>query len=577
MTNAATLREFSQSQFLDPEATTQEPSGKDAQTAKCTRGSGSEKTKKHHHSETRKSSSEAYFYSAAVTIAIVSVLSLFVAGKQEFPIEGSLRSLKQPSAFGSFSMGSVMGGTGATASSTLSKTQRPLFLESSVSSLANGKLEGKINEEHSSAFPLAVVAPSSLIRIDPSSNFSTPRVQQIVVKNGETLATVWSKYGAHPSGGDRAGKAIGELFRASSLKNRTAPFSRGSVLKAGDKIQLTVVGSDIISYRQTYADGYTVALKGGSLQGYEGALTAPVITEETRVVSGAIESTLSEAARAADLPSGIVDQLVDLFGNRVDFRKDLHKGDTFAVKYMSRQSDSLGEIEPGPALAISLRVDGELLAAIRHVDSGVYLDENGQPLGDFFLKYPLSFSRISSVYSDSRMHPVLHSKRPHYGVDFAAPIGTPVRTIGNGVVESAGYAGAAGKMVKIRHNETYSTAYLHLNSINPQIKIGSKVERGQVIGQVGKTGLASGPHLHYSLYKNGKYTDPMKESLAGISSGLKMIDSRALNVVLKELGSYHNEYLRRISSTKNSAQKNGKRSFKRESLDTIANDPRLRI
>jgi murein DD-endopeptidase MepM/ murein hydrolase activator NlpD len=123
------------------------------------------------------------------------------------------------------------------------------------------------------------------------------------------------------------------------------------------------------------------------------------------------------------------------------------------------------------------------------------------------------FSRISSQFSKSRFHPVLKRRRAHNGVDFAAPIGTPVRSVADGVIVSAGYAGGSGNMVKIKHGARWQTAYLHLHRISKGIRKGLKVTRGQVIGSVGKTGLATGPHLHYSLYDRGRYVDPMKTQL----------------------------------------------------------------
>jgi murein DD-endopeptidase MepM/ murein hydrolase activator NlpD len=189
-------------------------------------------------------------------------------------------------------------------------------------------------------------------------------------------------------------------------------------------------------------------------------------------------------------------------------------------------------------------------AAIRHQradGSVIYVDEHGQPLGDYFLKYPLSYSRITSVYSDSRMHPVLRIKRPHYGVDFAAPIGTPVRSIGDGIVKEASYKGSAGRMIRIEHNSTYATAYLHLHSIKSNIRPGMRVARGEVIGTVGQTGLASGPHLHFSLYKNGKYVDPLSEKLHWEMPLKDRIDPKVLRVTLRELGTFHQAYLRRVS------------------------------
>jgi hypothetical protein len=138
-----------------------------------------------------------------------------------------------------------------------------------------------------------------------------------------------------------------------------------------------------------------------------------------------------------------------------------------------------------------------------------YFDQNGENMKRQFLKAPLKFSRVSSRFSYNRMHPILKRRRPHLGVDYAAPYGTPVRSVGNGTVIHAGYSGGAGRMVKVRHNHMYTTAYLHLSKYGPGIRRGRKVAQGQVIGYVGSSGLSTGPHLDFRYYKFGKAVNPM--------------------------------------------------------------------
>jgi murein DD-endopeptidase MepM/ murein hydrolase activator NlpD len=151
-----------------------------------------------------------------------------------------------------------------------------------------------------------------------------------------------------------------------------------------------------------------------------------------------------------------------------------------------------------------------------------------------FLKAPLKFSRISSRFSNSRLHPVLRIRRPHHGVDYAAPKGTPVHSIGSGTVTESRYAGGAGRMIKIRHNSTYSTAYLHLSGYGPGIKSGARVQQGQVIGYVGSSGLSTGPHLDFRFYKNGTPVDPLKvESPPALPVKKELMDS--FNIVRLQL------------------------------------------
>jgi murein DD-endopeptidase MepM/ murein hydrolase activator NlpD len=164
-----------------------------------------------------------------------------------------------------------------------------------------------------------------------------------------------------------------------------------------------------------------------------------------------------------------------------------------------------------------------------------YFDAKGKLLGDTFLRYPVKFSRVSSSFSDARLHPVLKRRIPHNGVDFAAPVGTPVRASADGTVTFVGRKGPSGIMIKVKHNARYRTAYLHLSRIAKGIKRGTRVSRGQVIGAVGATGRVTGPHLHYSFYDRGKYVDPMKielPTIEGLNKGNRIAKSYLKRVVV---------------------------------------------
>jgi murein DD-endopeptidase MepM/ murein hydrolase activator NlpD len=139
-----------------------------------------------------------------------------------------------------------------------------------------------------------------------------------------------------------------------------------------------------------------------------------------------------------------------------------------------------------------------------------YFNEKGENLRREFLKAPLKFTRVSSKFSHSRLHPVLRIRRPHHGVDYAAPTGTPVHSIGNGTVVKAAYSGGAGRMVTIKHNSNYTTSYLHLSGFGKGVRNGARVTQGQVIGYVGSSGLSTGPHLDFRIYRNSQPIDPLK-------------------------------------------------------------------
>jgi murein DD-endopeptidase MepM/ murein hydrolase activator NlpD len=201
-------------------------------------------------------------------------------------------------------------------------------------------------------------------------------------------------------------------------------------------------------------------------------------------------------------------KLSQIFAWQIDFYH-LQKGDHFKVIYDELFVDdkffAIGTIK-----AALFSHSGKDFYAIPFTQDSVYqyFDEEGNSLRKAFLKAPLEFGRISSRYSKSRLHPVLKTHRPHLGVDYAAPIGTPIRTTGDGVVSDIGYDRGSGKFIKIRHNSIYITMYLHLSRYSKGIKKGSKVQQGQVIGYVGSTGLSTGPHLDYRFIVNGNPVDP---------------------------------------------------------------------
>ncbi len=204
-------------------------------------------------------------------------------------------------------------------------------------------------------------------------------------------------------------------------------------------------------------------------------------------------------------------KLSQIFAWQVDFYA-IQKGDLFKVIY---EEKSVGDktIGIGNIIGAYFQHRGVDYYAIPFEQDSVFqfFDQNGNSLRKAFLKAPLEFSRISSRYSKNRFHPILKRNKPHLGTDYAAPHGTPIRTIGDGFVVEAGYSGGNGNYVRIKHNSTYSTQYLHMSRFAQGIRKGVSVKQGQVIGYVGSTGLATGPHLCFRFWKNGVQVDPYKE------------------------------------------------------------------
>ena len=229
-----------------------------------------------------------------------------------------------------------------------------------------------------------------------------------------------------------------------------------------------------------------------------------------RYSSGTINTSLWDAAVANNLNPNISAELSEIYAWTIDFF-GLQKGDRFKVIY---EEEFIGEESVGIRRihAALFEHAGNPIYAIPYIQDSTmsFYDTTGASLRKAFLKAPLRYSRISSRFSGGRLHPILKIVRPHHGVDYAAPIGTPVVAIGDGRVTSTSYEGGAGRMVRITHNSVYSTAYLHLSRYGPGISPGVYVKQGQVIGYVGSSGLSTGPHLDFRFYRNGHAIDPLR-------------------------------------------------------------------
>lgn len=232
-----------------------------------------------------------------------------------------------------------------------------------------------------------------------------------------------------------------------------------------------------------------------------------------REIGGKISSSLYVNMTELGLGPDLVDQFADLYGWVVDFQR-LQKDDKFKVIFKEQVvEDQIVGIEDIEAAYFEHM--GQGYHAIPFEQNGIisYFDEKGNSLKKAFLRDPLKFSRISSRYSLSRFHPVQKRYKAHLGTDYAAPRGTEIRSVGDGTVLEATYRGGNGNFVKIRHNGTYTTQYLHMSKIGIGIKKGTRVKQGQVIGYVGSTGLATGPHLCFRFWKHGKQVDWLKEDI----------------------------------------------------------------
>ncbi len=258
--------------------------------------------------------------------------------------------------------------------------------------------------------------------------------------------------------------------------------------------------SDPINYTLFTFDSIVTITKG-----------AKPIIEKERIASGEIESSLYETLQEQKMSPQVALKLSEIFAWQIDFYR-IMKGDAFKVifneKFVDGEFVGVGEIK-----AAWFKNMNQEYYAFHFEQNGEddYFDEEGNSLRKAFLKAPVKFSRISSRYSLNRYHPVLHRRKAHLGTDYAAPYGTPIMATGDGVVIEARYKRNNGNYVKIRHNGTYTTQYLHMQKIKRGIRPGVKVKQGDIIGFVGSTGLATGPHVCYRFWKNGKQVDHLRE------------------------------------------------------------------
>jgi murein DD-endopeptidase MepM/ murein hydrolase activator NlpD len=266
------------------------------------------------------------------------------------------------------------------------------------------------------------------------------------------------------------------------------------------------------------------------------------IKSAVKYSSGTIETSLWDAMVNGGLHKELVGKMSDVFAWTVDFF-GLQKGDNFKVIYEEFFIDGK-PLGTGKIYGAQFNRTGSSITAIPFIqdDKESFFDVDGNSLKKAFLKAPLQFSRITSHFSSARMHPILRIVRPHYGVDYAAPVGTPVLAIGDGRVISATNEGGSGRMVKIQHNSVYATAYLHLSGFGEGISAGAFVKQSQIIGYVGSSGLSTGPHLDFRFYQNGSPVDPLKVDappVEPISEENKVKFENTKTVVLSLLGTFN--------------------------------------
>jgi murein DD-endopeptidase MepM/ murein hydrolase activator NlpD len=323
------------------------------------------------------------------------------------------------------------------------------------------------------------------------------------VKRGETFGTIMDSFGVSPGKVYQLTQSIPDSVMNFRRINYGKPYV---VLKSKDTTQRV----EHFVYQKSVID-YAVI----SLDSVKGEAKSKPVSIKQKTTSGVISSSLSAAIDEAGLDYLLTNRFADIYQWSVDFFK-LQKGDQFKLIYKEKYIDDTIYAGLESIDAAVLKHKGREFYAFDFLIDSItgrtdYFDENAKTLRSFFLKAPLKFSRISSRYTGRRFHPVQKRWKAHKGTDYAAATGTPIWSTADGVVTKASYTRGNGNYVKVRHTNKYSTQYLHMS--RRAVKVGQYVKQGEIIGYVGQTGLATGPHVCYRFWVNGRQVDPYKQDL----------------------------------------------------------------
>lgn len=324
--------------------------------------------------------------------------------------------------------------------------------------------------------------------------------EAIKVRGGDTLARILTSRGHAPL-------TVHNIVESGPAARELASIKAGATLNVATDTQGEL-------REITYApDPYRVVnVRRNENGAFESTVVEKPTVTVTRFAEGVVEESLFGAGKQAGVSDTVILEMADAFGYDIDFALEVQQGDTFRVMYEEILVDGV-RVRDGLVLAAEFVNRGTTYRAVHYKTadgrSGYYTPE-GMAMRRAFLRTPVDFARISSRFSRARMHPVLHTMRAHKGVDYAAARGTPVKATADGSIQYAGNKGGYGRVVILRHGNQQTTLYAHLDRFAQNVRSGGRVKQGQVIGYVGASGLASGPHLHYEFQVNGRHVDPLK-------------------------------------------------------------------
>jgi murein DD-endopeptidase MepM/ murein hydrolase activator NlpD len=325
-----------------------------------------------------------------------------------------------------------------------------------------------------------------------SATDSSPKIVDLALRRGDTLQGALLRHGLTATA-------------ASDLIEQLKSFYDPKKMRPGDTFRLLLDQGNGIQGLEHSADGAMVRVLSTE-NGWIAKRQEIPFVHRSKVVRGNIRGSLFEDGVDAGLSPPQIHELVNLFEYDIDFFSDLRRGDDFSVIFEEKQYAN-GQREKGRLLAAEIQAGGSPYQIFYYKgkkQKGSYYDNRGEALIKAFLRAPLNYRRISSPFRINRRHPIFRTVRPHQAIDYAAPTGTPVVAIGDGQVTFSGTRGGYGRMVEVRHNDGYVSRYAHFSKIPKEIRVGKSISRGEVVGYVGQTGHATGPHLHFEMLKKGR-------------------------------------------------------------------------
>ncbi|WP_428634264.1 OapA family protein [Sedimenticola sp.] len=347
---------------------------------------------------------------------------------------------------------------------------------------------------------LPLELPNSLETFSTTEKYQRPDAldwRTITVRPGDNMSVIFDRLHLSPQ----------QLQEVVDADRKHRYFSR---LRIGQQLEFQIDGKQLHSIRYTLSPEKSYQIRKND-SGFESLIKEAPLDTRLSHASGVIETSLYQSGLDAGLSNGTIMELASIFGWDIDFALDIRKGDNFSLIYEQQYLDG-EKLRDGRILAAEFTNQGKTYQAVLFTDEkgrGLYYAPDGSSMRKTFLRSPVDFHRISSRFKRERWHPVLGKKRPHRGVDYAAKIGTPIKASGDGRVIFRGRKGGYGKTVVLQHGGNITTLYAHMSHYRRGVTNGSRVRQGQVIGYVGKTGLATGPHLHYEFRVNGVHGNPL--------------------------------------------------------------------